>query len=274
MKVPTKTDPAAVVVPFGKYKGSTVAELLVTDESYAQWILTQGWVAERFAELHAALVRRGASTDDTPAHNIMQARFLDYAFQQAFLNLAYGQHISKSLSDHISSTANELRGQIRRHQMELEESIKYLKSPKSWDWQKTDAAKTQSTHPALIVKDEYQLAQLNTASSWTMRVYPMFEQRGVDVVLKWHWTGPFLPDNWSGSHLSGLVNVELKPGLGDDYPTVMRQMQRLGSTILVIGEYNGTAVTEDQVRRMFAANGSRVILMQEIETMLPKRLAF
>jgi hypothetical protein len=47
--------PSAIVLPFGKHKGSTVAELLVRDPAYAEWIVGQGWVAERFA---SAISRR------------------------------------------------------------------------------------------------------------------------------------------------------------------------------------------------------------------------
>jgi hypothetical protein len=41
------TDPSAVVIPFGKHKGRTVAELLATDPQYTGWLLGQAWVAER-----------------------------------------------------------------------------------------------------------------------------------------------------------------------------------------------------------------------------------
>lgn len=54
MPIP-ENDKSAIVVPFGKHKGRTVAELLTHDPSYAEWITNQGWVAERFAELHAAI---------------------------------------------------------------------------------------------------------------------------------------------------------------------------------------------------------------------------
>ena len=69
-----RKDPSAIVLPFGKYRGKTVAELLATDPSYAEWVSAQSWVAERFAELHSAIVTRGAGGgDETPEHNALQA---------------------------------------------------------------------------------------------------------------------------------------------------------------------------------------------------------
>ena len=82
-------DPSALVLTFGKHKGATVAELVDREPDYARWLAAQGWVAERFAELHAAILSRGAPTDDTPEHNALQARFIDHDFRVAFLQAAY-----------------------------------------------------------------------------------------------------------------------------------------------------------------------------------------
>jgi len=61
VKIPPQT-PSAIVIPFGKHKGAIVAELLEKDPAYAEWIIAQGWVAERFAVLHAAILSRGAGS--------------------------------------------------------------------------------------------------------------------------------------------------------------------------------------------------------------------
>jgi hypothetical protein len=47
-----------LVIPFGKHKDATVAEVLATDPFHADWLLAQAWFAERFAVLHAALLQR------------------------------------------------------------------------------------------------------------------------------------------------------------------------------------------------------------------------
>jgi len=38
-----KKDPSAIILPFGKHKGKTVAELLATDPQYADWVSAQAW---------------------------------------------------------------------------------------------------------------------------------------------------------------------------------------------------------------------------------------
>jgi hypothetical protein len=58
-------DPFSVIVPFGKHKGSTVAELLAKDVDYVGWVLGQAgrgarrhrtWLRKKHAELYAALL--------------------------------------------------------------------------------------------------------------------------------------------------------------------------------------------------------------------------
>lgn len=90
-------DPSAIVVPFGKHRGKTVAELLTVDPAYADWVTAQGWVAERFAELHAAILSRGAGADDTPEHNALQARFLDSNFRESFMNIVSKSYLEEAL---------------------------------------------------------------------------------------------------------------------------------------------------------------------------------
>lgn len=191
MKVNQPSDPSAIVIPFGKHKGSTVAELLAKDEAYAQWVLTQGWVAERFAELHAALLTRGAGTDDTPEHNALQARFLDGVFRSSFVRIILG-------------TSEEYHTSVQ------------------------------------------------------------FEHRGVDVVICWG-EGYYdfeSKERWENRNRS---RIELKPTLGDDYPTTLRQMQRLKCDALLIGQYTGRGVSETQLRQIFEMSRFHILFVQEID---------
>jgi hypothetical protein len=58
-------DPFSVIVPFGKHKGATVAEVLAADADYVTWMLSQAgrgarrrrtWLRKKHAELYAALL--------------------------------------------------------------------------------------------------------------------------------------------------------------------------------------------------------------------------
>lgn len=62
--------------------------------------------------------------------------------------------------------------------------------------------------------------------------------------------------------------VEIKPTMGDDFPSVLRQVQRHGKgegvPCVVLGSYTGQGATLDQVRAMFAASGIRLVMLGEI----------
>lgn len=75
-----------VIIPFGKHKGKTVEETLITDPQYLQFLDQQAWAREKFPNiLAAAAALSGDTSEDTPAHNALQLRFLDGEFCLEFL---------------------------------------------------------------------------------------------------------------------------------------------------------------------------------------------
>lgn len=71
------------IVPFGKYKGRPVVDL-IADRDYTDWLAAQPWFRQRYGNVYNLIVNTGAQPQDTPEHNKMQARFLDH---DACLNL-------------------------------------------------------------------------------------------------------------------------------------------------------------------------------------------
>jgi uncharacterized protein (DUF3820 family) len=47
---------AAHVIPFGKYKGSLLEEILVDDPSYVDWLAGQDWFRTEFPALHQVII--------------------------------------------------------------------------------------------------------------------------------------------------------------------------------------------------------------------------
>lgn len=72
-----------VVVPFGKYKGDDITELL-KDRSYVEWARLQAWLPQRYPTIYNIIVggvpaKGKGKKQDSPEHNAMQVRFLDPA---------------------------------------------------------------------------------------------------------------------------------------------------------------------------------------------------
>jgi hypothetical protein len=258
-----KRDPSAVVVPFGKHKGATVAELLTQDPQYAEWLLAQGWIAERFAELHAAIMTRGAGTDDTPEHNALQVRFLDPVFCAAFVLAANPAALGRareradrerrqSLADALVNAENALKShRYRCASSRWDEDRKLIKGPM------TDGERARDAALAQVVESASRAAANPTPLALQCGV--QFEQRGIDVVISAvHHSGNFTAER------ALRLAVEIKPTMGDDFPTVMRQMQRLGADLLLLGEYSGRSVSLPDLRRMFQANGQGVVTVLDV----------
>ena len=81
------------------------------------------------------------------------------------------------------------------------------------------------------------------------------------------------PDSWRQSSNSLVrcreenFRIELKPQMGDDFPSVLRQMKRNGADTLVVGVFNAAGATLDQVRSMFG--GKQIITLEQIRKLLP-----
>lgn len=244
-----QADPSAIVIPFGKHKGTTVAELLVRDPAYAEWVTGQGWVAERFAELHAAILSRGSGTDDSPEHNVLQSRFLDDDFCLALVNLIVsGDEIEKMRADCREFMVTRCEKAIAEHEW----SIQNLTA--GWRMSENGAAEKALECRKKIFDLAQEIDDAGTAV-WPVVTAVRLEERGVDVILSWGLSQPTAREH----------RIELKPSVGDDFPSVMRQMKRLGAPTLILERYEGRGVPEPAFRKMMGLGGMRVIFLQEVE---------
>jgi len=64
------------IIPFGKYKGQTLA-VLAQDQQYLDWIMTQGWIVEKYPQINTLIINNFREPSETPAHNKIQGLFLD-----------------------------------------------------------------------------------------------------------------------------------------------------------------------------------------------------
>ena len=231
-----KSDPSALVIPFGKRRGLTVAELLAQDPDYARWLSSQGWLADRFAELHTALVARGAASEETPEHNAMQVKFLRPEWRLACLIAARPGYVGRTRAELLGWAQAELRDE--RHQ--FRQNLDRIRSL------------------------EMEVATLENGGPFLRAPGCRFELRGVDVLL--FDTSPNCYGVDYSTH-SG-TGVELKPSLGDEYPAVMRQMHRLGASILVVNALASAVMSAAELRELFAANHVVLILEADVEACL------
>jgi hypothetical protein len=286
-----------VLVPFGKYKGQPV-ESLLADRSYLEWVMAQPGLVQMLQARHAALfniITIGApETDDTPEHNRLQARFLDIAFQQAFITVltghkSFAEYRDKVIAVRARAVEAEIAARIDRiTKVEQEAHKKCIEArAENREW---STVKDPDSGVSRYVKNIEQFLQeatagLAEAKKLTLDDFPQprhvihvsFE-RGYDVEFylawlvgdrigtdyisdpRWPWDGM----RWALRHV--VAGVEVKPQMGDDFPSVLRQMRRNGATVLYCGAFDARGATLEQVRQMFG--NLKIVMASDVEGLL------
>ena len=220
------------IVPFGKYRGRPLVEVIETDPAYLQWLTGQDWFREKFVTLHQTIINRGAEAEETPDHNALQVLFLDDDFCLRFCRA------------HDSSF--DAQAMVR-----MVERLEYAHSDHYWCFNYDG---DRAVLRELIAKP---------VTTVKMNVYREFEVRGVDVNLKVCFSSPDHPDDIIFG--KNEYKIEIKPTVGDDYPAVLRQMKRNESETLFLKDYTGIGATKEQFIKTFAASGFRVVFLRDCQ---------
>jgi hypothetical protein len=110
---------------------------------------------------------------------------------------------------------------------------------------------------------------------------PVFEDGGWDVTFHVKWQGCAVHHYRFGEFLGPLereicahdqgearIAIECKPTIGDDFPSVLRQVKNhkgdFTHRIVMVGSYTGQGGTFEQVKEMFSASGFKLVMLGEI----------
>jgi uncharacterized protein (DUF3820 family) len=218
------------VVPFGKYKGRPIVEVIETDPAYLQWLTAQDWFRANYVTLHQTIINRGAETEETPDHNALQVMFLDDDFCLRFCRA------------HTSSFDEDVR-----------ERLEHCRAPDQFSFRHV-LGHHRGAIEAMLAKP---ISTIKTT------VHRDFEVRGVDVELRICFESPDHSIEWVSADYS--YKIEIKPTVGDDYPAVLRQMKRNESKTLFLKDYIGVGATKEQFIKTFAASGFNVVFLRDCQ---------
>ncbi len=278
---------ATDLVPFGKHKGQPVIAL-AQDRDYCDWLLQQSWFMQRFPELHTIVVNNFGEPTETPEHNRLQLRFLDDTFRAQCTQAVFArkaprnnwpalalsainlpefevggvdvlwtvEYVGVAIERHTRSSKNELGVLYEREKGEVYQYVSHFglyhpkDSPEYLAWKKLEAAR----HKRIMEFEK----------RW--KPYEKFTDCTESTTVLRCVTG----------HLK-TITVECKPTLGDDYPAVLRYMKslNLGHTAqtLVVGVYQGSGGSIEEVRIFFQRSGIVLLMVEEIEATAPLRVA-
>jgi hypothetical protein len=229
----TTTNPLSDIVPFGKYKGHPI-DTLIKDKPYVEWLMTQPYfISGRYRNVYNAVMRRGVIDPKTPVHNAMQVRFLDRVFLY-------------KLALYVS----------RYTRRKVEPSVSEILEPGMW-------ATPSMCERSIKLKDKdlgFSGIALTDESE--------FEKDNWDVILNLKLSYVLEEIDEITRHFFDFydmhVYIELKPTIGDDYPAVLRQLERrlknmnvtkVPNVWVLCDSFNGTSCNWEQVREMFLRSG-------------------
>jgi uncharacterized protein (DUF3820 family) len=250
----TDSDPR--IIPFGKYKGRLVDEVLLDDPAYLQWLAGQDWFRGKFNILHQVIINRGAEPEETPDHNTMQVKFLNDDFCLRFMRSC----LEPKIESKIQSELNQRR---ERNLTSIDRRIEWL-----------SRSYLDDKHGLLRLRSARQIVS-TPIDKLTFKISREFEEKGIDVCLTLYAgidaindIGPYklgIDHEWCWVEWRTNFKIEIKPVIGDDYPAVLRQMKANGSDVLFVGEYRGQKATQEQFVNTFATAKIRVVFAHDVD---------
>jgi hypothetical protein len=287
-------------MPFGKYKDQPI-DLVLADQDYVEWLAGQPGIMtmmqKRFPAIFNIITVGSPRTEDTPEHNKMQALFLSRDFQYAFIESVLGESVYSIAQEVASKRQSEIIAKLpRAHELCGEAIIKLERDIVRFERDSCSAASewVKETKKKLSnvqsVAEKLSNPQNETQEILEPKIQPEFEC-GYDLLVRANWPsvrwrfnsrdweiGAFGHEIWALEEYfakSIQFRIELKPQIGDDFPSVLRQVKRSmggGSPqhhrdvvycLLVIGTFESAACTLEQVRSIFG--GFRIVTLAEIQ---------
>lgn len=287
----------AEIVPFGKYKGQPV-ELLAADRDYCEWLTAQPWFSEKYRNVYNVIVNYGSEPQDSPEHNQMQAQFLDddWCFALADLLGLKGKYSLETAQRCVDD--NPIYQKFRTC-VELKPDPPTILSRKfeesGWDVVYAIEPAGIQTHRIALVPplpacscrcDHAECrpdARCKGGNLWCQHAQCK-ERRGIDRYdhcnpeCYWHSGGNLTDqerdwlkhtDHYYQPAYSRSIRVELKPDLGDDYPSVLRQVKGYPAEYgdkrcVVVRRWGFQQVAWADVRNIFAASDIDLIAEDQL----------
>lgn len=222
----TDSDKPSNIVPFGKYKGRPIEEVLIDDPSYLQWLSGQDWFRAKFTFLHQTIINRGTESEETPEHNALQVLFLDDELCQKIVDLVRP-------------------GLFKQARPQWDRCLHYD------DWRTIPYPEMPTN-----VSAKFELRGVDVVVG--------ISGEGIERYLvacrdrdSERWRLIFEDD--------ACVKIEIKPSIGDDYPAVLRQMRANHSNVLLVRDYCGRGATRQQFIKTFAAASIDVVFLCDLE---------
>jgi hypothetical protein len=275
----TTVKPGADIVPIGKYKGQPV-EVLQGDPQYVEWLMGQDWVRTKYPQLFTLIVNNFGEPTETPEHNKLQAMFLDEEFRgrvfDSFPNARWWTAAIRS-DDHFNKIVEIFDPERRRTKANRDYGELAIEFDYPFKYSFGKEQEAANNEVSEYINKSFREAAGDIRKLKSEAAYPLkfeapqidFESKGADIHMKYRGVSTVHTSSYSGgmaivAETDNLtIRIEIKPSMGDDFPAVLRQMKANQCDVLYLDAYTGVGATLEQVIKMFAASGIKVLLHKD-----------
>lgn len=295
------------LMPLGRYKGQPV-EVALADPAYCEWLTSQPWFQEKHPVVYQTIINYGSAPQDSPEHNQMQVAFLEDAVRLAVTEAVEPNFPAMAVTLESNAWIHDLatRAFPECFDVELKPTTTSTPSFETDGWDVVFAASPATVkvtmrqappctcdecdhddcssvsdchHGTVDIRCVHRKCQgRERRNSWRaprrghhdgcfysedgQRWERTFQGLSLEDVLQDLSWRPWTPTP------STTVAVELKPDLGDDFPSVLRAIKRRRHTAdhrcLIVRRAAFKLVTWEQVSQVFAAEGISLLLEDDL----------
>lgn len=246
------------IIPFGKYKGQPI-DVLQSDKQYADWLMQQDWFREKYPQFNTIIINNFNAPQDSPDHNKLSGLFLNDEFCIKLFKFCN----SRVTSEHrITKTVHypKYAPGIELDVTSIEDngySIERTFEAKEGSDVLIEVTKTYTLH--YYIKNKYNNLFSEVKYSKHVSTHNYFWLRNIIKQMT-----DILIETTKEHYVWSTASVEIKPVVGDDYPTVMRQCRAQKSSVLFMGEFKSSVISINDLRKMF--HDIKIVLLSDINT--------
>ena len=241
---------------FGKYRGQPVS-VLANDKNYCDWLMAQDWFRQRYQNVYNVIINNFSKPEDTPEHNALQAKFLNNIFLRQLCCVMFPRdQVIDSIKEQIAENDRDLS----HCRSDNPDRLDYMHDIIVLDdlLKRFDYSKFMSE--CLSIKElEFEVY------GWDVGFVPCFECDDCGIWVK----------RQGSTQTWGHIYFEVKPVIGDDYPSILRQMKvqrertqdyRAHTYYLIYHSFEAIGATEEQVAQIFNQSGFQICRFDQVES--------
>jgi len=269
-------NPVAKTLPFGKYKGYTIAEVAAGDPEYLQWLCSQDNFCSNRGVLYRDIIDCFEGLRDAPERKVMRGWFQDADFCCQFLQVSGGEALLlQELEARHAAALEQITGRIQDLTETIDKAKNYTGAPDQQIWAQEYGIFLDPTEREQQIADFGQtIATLhelhkkiaNQIEAPHPKISCRFEQHGFDVVMRaslhYPW-GSELRENYLGfqdDRIKRTVAIKIRGVISPTAVRWVRENRNRGSpdhVVLLVSQYDAQLVGElaaTDIKIVFAAD--------------------